>query len=781
MTLFVPKFSLEETLAGQKSQQRRLDLLECIHRREGDDASFASAKSLNKLKEEYNFIVEDQISSQKGPFSDPLQCFPPELFVLLVQEVISRRSGTSVKDLLMLSLLNSYWREAVVSEPSFWRDVCIGPGLDESDIEDRLRVGLYLSGNQPLNLSIDHPVRDWSYLLEILRPHLKRVQNLVIWPPSSTKLDEEADVGDPTVGQVLLSLGPLPNLKRLELESRYHVEFDAFLQFLDHTPVIRSISGDHISPRMLEHEHLAQLEKVQTCASIKQLPYTLSRFPRLTSLIVDDPAGDWSTDEDESYYKPTKTVATEAEKLSLSSLMTLEYRQSEYISLPVLIQISPQLYHLDLRLQWQLLATLMPLLEQLGNLEYLGLVMTRTKGPEDIFDLDGTRSFPTLKTFTFYQSEEDHSDNLAQLFTLLVGSNLRKVTISVDKAEIIPLAFLATLEDLRHLSLKLPLATNLGGLERIQARVLEYLELSIPLSIISPLVSSMECPKLVSLELRSPTNDWEPQSSLYTFPPNALPSLFSIEWGLTGLRWDVTKFTSLKIIQFREEDLNQVSEFCVNMILHPKDCPALEQLQFAQYPEWDLLFIMLERRNFLPDTSISAIKLVSMPSSMNFRNRRFLTDVLRGRFAHRMSNEELSLPAIGRLYFDSDVPGCHHCCMSLQFCKEELLNTARNRHPIMKANALSDFRSADPPLSPQVRDWLSGRAARYTLWNQMVIAGRHQARAPLCVRHELGWRYITTGFTFADVPRITESWEMTEEDGSVKKDVIECKPDIDII
>jgi len=106
----------------------------------------------------------------------------------------------------------------------------------------------------------------------------------------------------------------------------------------------------------------------------------------------------------------------------------------------------------------------------------------------------------------------------------------------------------------------------------------------------------------------------------------------------------VSWFHALRRLQVGGRDDNySESGFLTSFILKPDICPALQELEINFVPEWDLLFLMLERRNYLPlSRGVAQIKRLAFPISIAPNLLIPLTDILNGRFTERPLNLELS-------------------------------------------------------------------------------------------------------------------------------------------
>ena len=82
---------------------------------------------------------------------------------------------------------------------------------------------------------------------------------------------------------------------------------------------------------------------------------------------------------------------------------------------------------------------------------------------------------------------------------------------------------------------------------------------------------------------------------------------------------------------------------CLSFLYYPEHCPLLEEIKMNGFPEWDVLVLMLERRNFRTDGTwrIGTVKLPVIPPVL----REPLSLLLEGKYARRPSNEEISTEA----------------------------------------------------------------------------------------------------------------------------------------
>jgi hypothetical protein len=102
---------------------------------------------------------------------------------------------------------------------------------------------------------------------------------------------------------------------------------------------------------------------------------------------------------------------------------------------------------------------------------------------------------------------------------------------------------------------------------------------------------------------------------------------------------------------------------CVALLYHPDYCPALRQIWFSQLVEWDILFLMLERRN-QRTKYVSRIDVVDLPF-VPFILHKPLALLLEGKSAERPSNLELSFEGACELACDATMWLPLKCLLSL--------------------------------------------------------------------------------------------------------------------
>ncbi|KIM19781.1 hypothetical protein M408DRAFT_30931 [Serendipita vermifera MAFF 305830] len=149
-----------------------------------------------------------------------------------------------------------------------------------------------------------------------------------------------------------------------------------------------------------------------------------------------------------------------------------------------------------------------------------------------------------------------------------------------------------------------------------------------------------------------------------------LGHLTTVHIDAPDVQWDLPDFPALRRLHVGSQYAAPATEFLANLILEPKICGLLHEIELNFIPEWDLLFLMLERRNYLPPSlGISRITTLILQSPIPPFLLAPLTYLLRGRFTERPSNLDLSFCNFMEEYFDTSLPGCWVCLRSFLPCE----------------------------------------------------------------------------------------------------------------
>jgi len=118
--------------------------------------------------------------------------------------------------------------------------------------------------------------------------------------------------------------------------------------------------------------------------------------------------------------------------------------------------------------------------------------------------------------------------------------------------------------------------------------------------------------------------------------------------------WDLGLFPRLERIELSgDPSATLAGDFFEELLLQPGSCPSLEEVGIrGHFVEWDLLILLLERRNLVTKPGITRIKAIQVGSDIPYKLLYPLLALLRGKYPHRDSIDEFSGMAIGKMLWD---------------------------------------------------------------------------------------------------------------------------------
>jgi hypothetical protein len=161
---------------------------------------------------------------------------------------------------------------------------------------------------------------------------------------------------------------------------------------------------------------------------------------------------------------------------------------------------------------------------------------------------------------------------------------------------------------------------------------------------------------LTITNLRDP-DVWRTVYAPGIFSSGAWSNLICLEIGSQETKWCEIYLPSVKKIVVGERSRYEkaiTNSFVKDLASQPDMFPALHHIGLRFVPEWDLLFILLESRNFSANSKASPITTISLPSFPSFDIVYPLVNRLKKKLTRRPSNFELSLLSIADIYFAED-------------------------------------------------------------------------------------------------------------------------------
>lgn len=628
---------------------------------------------------------------------DILEIFPPEVWIQIVEDALPVH-GYCVA-LLLMTMVSNKWMRSLISIPTLWAQIDVLGSQEDSlaSIEAFRR----LSCEAPLHLSVYVPtLHDLSVIEAILTSIGPRLYAVTIKHRSQHDfLDEEWAVLE------LLLTGSRFNsgLAYINLEYRSVIPRDntAIIPLVQNNslpPSLRAIRGWNFQWRVFQTEH-RYLERVEAIDSRYRVEGVLSRhiqLPNLRSLIL---SGDMS---------PRSEFRSEGGLPLLGKLTSLTYTGSSCEDvIPLLLSVAPQLVYLYLRIPRIKIPLLGAGLQAAINLQELTIHVIDHAGDEGVNRLDvppihqhiaghsyGLRGlrlivFPDTDTNTDQQTPKQ--PRRTNPFLSFIMSTISVLYISVETLVIsilteYPVTFvdvllyLQSLPYLRVLRLRLLPEHFQEIRDTCTLRRLEYLntvETDSSYCLQTPNLLSLKftwgcyrhLDNLIYINLRKLFVEHngngppivELQESSFPSLRELTLSFYSPEDSITYSSFTLPSFQLLSSITIGSGRYQpQGTMLCFAILNHPSTCPALHEIRFPScFPDWDILFIMLEKRNFMGDSAVSLIRQITLPYIPN-ELRTPLASLLGGVYATRPPNEELFMGGAQELLLDEQVSVGQH-------------------------------------------------------------------------------------------------------------------------
>ncbi|KIM21661.1 hypothetical protein M408DRAFT_29365 [Serendipita vermifera MAFF 305830] len=123
--------------------------------------------------------------------------------------------------------------------------------------------------------------------------------------------------------------------------------------------------------------------------------------------------------------------------------------------------------------------------------------------------------------------------------------------------------------------------------------------------------------------------------------------------------------------------LIEAMQLCGSLVCEPEICPKLEKIHLDSFIQWEILFVLLKRRNFGLHPAISKIKELGLPRIAP-RFRPVLTSLLNGQevppdLLFYCVMEWLSIRQVQLRLLDAHINGCAYCVYTgISDCREQV-------------------------------------------------------------------------------------------------------------
>ncbi|KAG8774096.1 hypothetical protein FRC20_002552 [Serendipita sp. 405] len=677
--LYIVPYMSSQLALDKQLEDRRCDLLAQIDSAIGSHGPTDSLSAAN-LKSLYNKTVDEQWSRRSGSFPDPLVAFPEDIWESIIAQVVDYTyDGWCGNSLLRLLDVSRLWMTKLISCPVLWTTITINPG--EGDLLAKAAVYLYLSKQS--NLKIEFTSTDQRQLpkelYDMLAPHTGRVVELSFhfW---------ESDLFEQIVGVIQL-IGHLPRLKWI----RNEFTNENLNRLIQYVPYLRGVESVRLGVEDLIYPCPVLVDAICFKLSFRgKLPDIWYNYNHLRNLAL------WGgyiclLDILNRLNCPLVTL-TVIEMPSKGFRAFLKSISRFYLLQSLQVTIYPRLQLQDVEFSTDVPLSILPIKSLWLSFHMSNEDADTVFEEHSEFDADVTsiveHSMPHIESLGLW--EVPITSGLLSMLQSLC--RLQEMTIQAhgnlpSSTEHSPI----DLPQLRHLIWDFNTANKFRSLPLI-ARSLStctvmdvYYEAPTKVGVASAILLPQGCSNsLVRLSINT-------SNSLH-FLLGDLSALREVEFGLDAHNW-------------------WIGDILEQLIIFPSMCPALQKLIFQGIcTEWDILFLALERRNFLKDLNVSPIREIHMTFKPPYRILYPLAQLLGGRFPSSPSVEQYATVAFEET---SERQICYLCRLP----SEELRKWDRFRESILKdwdwkhGYSIASEK-ANPPLKAPVKSWLASKSNR---------------------------------------------------------------------
>ena len=569
--------------------------------------------------------------------------------------------------------------ELITTSPSLWTHIYVRDS--DKDYEEALTCALKYSRSYPLTVTIDLPFvaygrehRIWEEIHRIKEITFKRsaesIRNVSV--VDVTAMDYFYD----KVYMLLNGFDSIPTEHIIVDHSFDFYSLSMMKQRFPKTPKLKGLTYWCLTTESFNSIDAENLEFLSASSPLDILYPYLAPLQRLRRLVLTQ-AGEVSGGG---------TSIPVADSRSLPPLQILEFYQSSPRSLrPFLVYTNTHLVKLHVKLSWGEFCETSPFFSNLHSLYFLHIILKAPTAPVTDIQLL-LPSLPHVQRFELDQQTAKDSPEAVQfpvapelMASVLdaCGSSLPGVrNLYLHLVDATPIeSALQILERMKLLQKvdyrgqvtesKTPTRSTRLSLARVEKMVvsstllLAYLSLPLTthISIRSKAdknnntIPIIEAPQVQTLMVHS--------SSASIFNLNSFPRLDKLTWidpggGCASIPRNVHNLTHIcfDYTSPRKES----NDFCELLLRYPLSCRGLHTIEMRAYPEWDILFLMLVRRNIEAGEGVTRVSTIKMPGFPGVSLLQPMTKLLSGCMPEKMPPlSELSLGIVDGPYFDVNV------------------------------------------------------------------------------------------------------------------------------
>jgi hypothetical protein len=610
---------------------------------------------IESLKQKHNLIMDQLLVLNEPRRFDPLDRLPIELWHNVLYEVANpgfrpdkkNHYGSVRHSLFVFMLVSRRWRKTILDMPLLWRTVQL-----DGDIEDwvaRVKISLSLSQDLPLYVQIGVPVVGWENVREALIRNRQRIAIIRLYYRSSFRRDEEGAIE--SLEACINDLLPLPRLTRIAVDIPGQKSLPVVQRLLEQCRSLGEIMRLNLPEEFLQLKSASRLRSFQVTE--KLLGAVAQRFPKLYNIKFTynrDKSNDSMSMVSHSLeWKHLNISSTQDACLisKLTNVVTLTLTADGAVLKELLCRV-----HLLTKLQYLEFATdiapkfrdTLPTVTEISpnfSVKTLRIEFINHLFPSDQKELVDAyfdhvqelvlKALPSVEELTM----TSRRTNPTQLYDSRTFPRLSTLYLQASPPQTEPMVLSRSIENLHVLSPHHSDYFSAFSSLSLHRLVINY-RLSIANSIsndLGYLIEPEKWPSLISLTI--PASHLGVQKDAFIFLRNLgiTDTVGSI--GIDGTNGSVTRV-------------------CRDLAVNPTWLPALEHLQVYQLPEWDIFFIMLDRRN-ITGKPTTPLRMVSLPHFYPKELFGPIHSLLQRKFPRRPSNYDLSLQGSMELLCDNTV------------------------------------------------------------------------------------------------------------------------------
>jgi hypothetical protein len=614
-------------------------------------------KRLQETIVAYNSVMDSIHGLDRSLRVDPMDKLPPELLGNILKECTSLdgdfyRYPFPVCKALILTLVSKRWRSFILSEPMFWDTIVLL--RDFEDTETYFRLSISLSGRLPLHIHVGCCFSDWQLVVPCLSDHRERIKTLSLghlWTAHRCTREEQH------ILDILRQMPPMPGLRQLDVSMKISHTVNNLNIILRNFPLLTHLYGVCFCPENLSEK--TELQEIHAVCHLYNILKANKNFQRLKVMKFVNPAGRWNVDysrEAEAYLENHQFLLpwTSLEFPRAALLIPLLHRLPMLTVLSVSVGIVTFTKAISIINRFQFLKKF--------DVELTLFYQDPTTEIACLSQLSGTSpntSVDALKLEIIHRKEHPPEVHEKYLIICQILISIMPKVKNVELRSWSPYFLLRCLEDLQfpllegvHLicwdeiipftKVQLP-----GGVRRLRVRC--------PGDII-PCLSNTSSIRHLS---------WEKNGTpavVNQLDVTYWSSLETLEAPCVQIRWNLGSLQNIRTIVFYKDTKynHDIIEENANVLLkllasEPEECPFLEKIHFTQCPEWDLLFILLQRRNILHAPHATPISNLVFHSKPPLLVQNLIRQLLKGRYPDMPPLRDLSLAGNAEIMLDREM------------------------------------------------------------------------------------------------------------------------------